>query len=213
MDYQQVGLTSHFNLKQAQGKPPLAIELRLPGRHNALNATAAMVVAQACDVSDQAIQQALADFSGVARRFQVHEGCTISQATDITVIDDNGHHPEEINVTLNTIADIWPDRRVVLLFQPHRFSRTQDLFEDFVQVLKKPDALILLDIYPASEAPLEGITSQALADAIGNTKPVIVTELAKVTDVLPQQLKPGDILLIQGAGSIGHLVETLISSC
>lgn len=216
LNYRQVGLESHFTVKRGGDQPPLDIKLNMPGRHNALNAVAAMVIAMACDVPDQAIIDGLAKFGGVGRRFQVHEGLNLGEAKGVTLIDDYGHHPEEISVTLKTIRDIWPDRRVVLLFQPHRFSRTQRLFQAFVLALARADKLLLLDIYPASELPIEGVTSQALCDAVARSSqnvPVLVDQLEQSPAALAAVLQDNDVLVIQGAGSVGRLSGMLLSSC
>ena len=199
------------NLQQKQGKsyfsvlhnqlPWLDIELTLPGKHNVNNALAAIAVAHELGVSNIDINRALSNFSGIDRRFQMK---TIGE---ILHIDDYGHHPCEIAATLDAINAGWNDRRLVVAFQPHRYSRTHDLFDDFVEVLSKIENLILLDIYPAGENPIEGVTGESLCDAIAQktgVKPQLVQQVAQLKSTLTPLLKNQDILLTLGAGNIGH---------
>jgi len=199
------------NLQQKQGKsyfsvlhnqlPWLDIELNLPGKHNVNNALAAIAIAHELGVSNIDINRALANFSGIDRRFQM------KTVGDILHVDDYGHHPCEIAATLDAINAGWNDRRLVVAFQPHRYSRTHDLFDDFVEVLSKIENLVLLDIYPAGEKPIEGATGEALCEAIAQktgVKPQLVPQVAQLKSTLTPILKNQDILLTLGAGNIGQ---------
>jgi len=216
IDYVQQGMYAHFTV-QRLNKPPLPIRLNLPGRHNILNALAAITIATECGVSDAAIAQALTQFGGIGRRFQIYGDYSLGQdktlsASGITVIDDYGHHPKEVEVTLQAIRQIWPERRLVMIFQPHRYSRTQALFEDFAKVLTNTDELLLLEIYSAGEAPIAGIDSRALCRTIRHhtqLEPLFVEDMKELPRILAGLLKNDDILLMQGAGSIGRLAGEL----
>jgi UDP-N-acetylmuramate--alanine ligase len=190
--------------------------MRMPGVHNVLNALAAIVVAADEKVADEAIVHALENFAGVGRRFQVcaEIECTDAQGREnsILLVDDYGHHPREVEVTLEAIRKGFPERRLVALFQPHRYSRTRDLYEDFVRVLSEPDVLLLMDVYPAGEKPIAVAEGRALCRSIrqrGAIDPIFVERDENVAQVLSKVLKPGDLLLTQGAGDIGSLAITL----
>jgi UDP-N-acetylmuramate--alanine ligase len=207
VNYQQRGIQSHFTVHFKNGAPDLPIVLNLPGQHNACNACAAIAIAKEEGISDQAIQECLAEFSGVGRRFQVKSDVSFAGKT-ITVIDDYGHHPKELTATLQAVRQAWPDKRLVLVFQPHRFTRTRDCFEDFAQVLAQVDQLLLLEIYSAGEPPIPGIDSRALCRAIrerGQLEPIYVPDIAGVPEVLANIIQDGDIVLLQGAGTVGQL--------
>lgn len=208
--YQQRGMTSCFTVESEQ-HAPMTIELNLPGKHNVLNALAAIIVARESGVKDAVIQNTLKHFQGIGRRFQCHELTLDDKA--ITVVDDYGHHPAEVAATLETVRAVWPDRRVVLAFQPHRYSRTRDLFDDFVAVLSQPDQLFLLDVYPAGEAPIPSADGPALARAIrerGQLEPIFIKQLDEFSDLLLRALKPQDVVVMQGAGSVSKLVKQLL---
>lgn len=212
-NWQQQGLVSRFTLER-KGRPSLAIEFSLPGEHNVLNALAAIAVATEVGVSDEAICQALKNFQGVGRRFQMHEDVQLAGKT-VAVIDDYGHHPREIEATINTIRGVWPKKRLVHVFQPHRYSRTQSLFDDFSSALSKADELIILDIFAAGEAPLDGISSEHLAQSIEKQhekSQVFVSALEKCPELLGTFIKDGDIILMQGAGSVGQLAKSLVGN-
>lgn len=207
------GTTTHFTLNRPQ-KPPLALSLNIPGEHNVYNALAA--IALACDegVDDTAIVSALAEFSGVGRRFESH-GCFAitkeGQTGDVLLIDDYGHHPTEVQATIKAVRQSYPERRLVMLFQPHRYSRTKDCFDDFVAVLSAVDELLLLDVYPAGEEAIVGADSKALARSIrlrGQVEPTLLK-----ADELPQTMERvlgcGDVLITQGAGNVGQLCLAL----
>jgi UDP-N-acetylmuramate--alanine ligase len=212
LDFKQVGTVSNFKVKFKNDNQILPIILNLPGKHNVLNSLAAIAIAIECGVSTTDICAALANFQGVGRRLQMR-GEFIVKQNKILLVDDYGHHPREIAVTLQALRDAWPDRRLVLVFQPHRYSRTKALFDDFAQVLAKPDVMVLLDIYPAGEKPIAGISAKTLNDAIqkyGNKPPVFVEKISDLTAVLEYTLQDGDVLLMQGAGNIGAEVLKLV---
>lgn len=215
IDFQQIGTQSTFKVKRKANQTELPVILNLPGKHNALNALAAMAIATECGVKDAAICQALTRFQGVGRRFQIY-GKLNFNSKQVTLIDDYGHHPLEISVTLQAIRDAWPKKRIVLAFQPHRYTRTQDLFDDFVATLSQADQLILLEIYPASEKPIPGVTSRSLLDAIttkSQLKPQLVENIENLPMALAGIVQDGDILLLQGAGSIGDMAAQLGKRC
>ncbi len=207
VDYQQQGLQSHFTVKFKNGDPDLPIVLNLPGQHNACNALAAIAIAKEEGISTTAIQDCLTEFSGVGRRFQVQQNVQFSGKT-ITVIDDYGHHPRELSVTIQAARQAWPNKRLVLVFQPHRFTRTRDCFEDFAQVLAQVDQLLLLEIYSAGEPPIPSIDSRALCRAIrerGQLEPIYVPSVDQVLETLSNIVQDDDIVLLQGAGNVGQL--------
>lgn len=215
-DYQaqqveQAGLFTTFTVRRPQGKPSLTIRMRMPGRHNVLNALAAIAVADDEGVSDQAIQGALEKFAGVGRRFQVCGEFPVAGG-DVMLVDDYGHHPRELEVTLEAIRRGFPERRLVMVFQPHRYSRTRDLYEDFVRVLASADVLILMDVYPAGEKAIAGADGRALCGSIrqrGGVDPIFVARDESLKQPLLSLLRPGDLLLTQGAGDIGALAVQL----
>lgn len=190
---------------------PLAITLNLPGKHNVLNALASIAVATEEGISDEAIQRGLLHFQGVGRRFQLL-GELKHENKKISVIDDYGHHPREIQVVLEAIRAGWPERRLVMVYQPHRYTRTKALFEDFVSVLSEVDILILLEVYAAGEQPIAGADGRALAFSIrsrGQVDPVFIADKTEIYKILPNLLQDQDILLMQGAGDIGALALEL----
>jgi len=191
--------------------PDLDVELNLPGRHNALNALAAIAVAGELGVDDGAIRAALDSFEGIDRRAQLLGEVTTDGGT-ILVVDDYGHHPRELAATIQALRASWPDRRLVMAFQPHRYTRTRDLMDDFAGVLAEVDALVLTDVYPAGEAPIVGADGRSLARAIrsrGQVEPVFVENVQDLANVLPDVLRPGDLLVTCGAGSIGTVAAGL----
>ncbi|QXP84827.1 UDP-N-acetylmuramate--L-alanine ligase [Methylococcus sp. ANG] len=207
---QRLGLQSRFSVLR-QGVEPLEITLNLPGYHNILNALAAIGVATELGVADTVIQRALAGFRGIGRRFQINASLSFGGG-EITFVDDYGHHPSELAATLDSARNAWPDRRLVVVFQPHRYTRTRDLFEDFVQVLSRVDVLVLLDVYSAGEAPIASADGRALSRAIrvrGQIDPIFAETPEEVFDILPNVLKPGDVVMTLGAGSVGALAQQL----
>ena len=187
------------------GAPPLPVTLNLPGRHNVLNSLAAIAVATELEIDDAAIQRALAGFQGIDRRLQ-WLGDVDTGAGRVTLVDDYGHHPTEIAATLEAARQGWPDRRVVLVFQPHRYTRTRDLLDDFAQVLADADALVVAEVYAAGEAPIAGADGKALCRAIrtrGRVEPVLLKSLDELPEALAGIVRDGDVVLTMGAGSIG----------
>jgi UDP-N-acetylmuramate--alanine ligase len=192
--------------------PDLAVELALPGVHNVRNALAAIAVGREAGVKDAAIAKALSEFRGVGRRFQRHGDIAIDGGGAFTLIDDYGHHPVEMTATLEAARASFPGRRLVLAFQPHRYTRTRDLFEDFVRVLSTVDALVLADVYPAGEAPIVAADGRALARAVrvaGKVEPVFVEEIADLPKTLRALVRDGDVVVTMGAGSIGATAAQL----
>ncbi len=203
---------SRFRVNFPDGRT-VDIDLNLTGRHNVLNATAALAVAWELEVEPEAMQSALAGFAGIGRRFQITENLAVG-GRRVRLIDDYGHHPNEVRATLQAIRAAWPQQRLVVAFQPHRYSRTRDLFEDFTQVLSEVDRLLLLEVYPAGEKPIAGADGRALARAIrnrGRVDPVFVETLEELPELLASTLEDGDILLTLGAGSIGAFAAALAS--
>ena len=191
---------------------PLEVVLNLPGRHNVLNALAAIAVAGELGIKDSAILTALAEFHGVGRRFQRYGEIPLAGGGRFTLIDDYGHHPAEMAATLEAARGAFPGRRIVLAFQPHRYSRTRDLFEDFVKVLSTADALLLAEVYAAGEAPLVAADGRALARALrvaGAVEPVFVEDIAEMPEAIRRTAQDGDVVLTMGAGSIGNVAAQL----
>jgi UDP-N-acetylmuramate--alanine ligase len=192
--------------------PALEVTLNLPGQHNVLNALAAIAVATELGIKDEAILTALAEFRGVGRRFQRYGEVAIQGGGSFTLIDDYGHHPAEMAATLEAARGAFPGRRIVLAFQPHRYSRTRDLFEDFVRVLSSADALLLAEVYPAGEAPIVAADGRSLARAVrvaGAVEPVFVEDIAEVPEAVRRVAQDGDVVLVMGAGSIGNVPAAL----
>lgn len=211
IDLQQSGLYTEFTLVRPGDRPSLKIRMRMPGAHNVLNALATVAVADEEGVPDAAIQAALEKFAGVGRRFTVCGEFPVGNG-NVMLVDDYGHHPRELEVTIEAIRKGFPERRLVMVFQPHRFSRTRDLYEDFVKVLSRADVLLLMDVYPAGEKPIAGADGRSLCGSIrqrGVLDPVFIARGEGVQDVLKSVLRPGDLLLTQGAGDIGSLAIQL----
>ena len=209
-DIRQRQATIQFKVVRRTGTE-LEITLNLAGHHNVLNALAAIAVAQELGVDDVAIQRALAGFQGIGRRFQLYGDITTATG-HVLMIDDYGHHPREIAATVQAIRAGWPERRLVVAFQPHRFSRTRDLFEDFVKILSETDVLVLLEVYPAGEERISAADGRSLSRAIrarGQVDPVFVDALADLPAVLRGVLQDGDVLLTLGAGDIGAAAAKL----
>jgi UDP-N-acetylmuramate--alanine ligase len=179
------------------------------------NALAAIAVGREAGVADGAIAKALAEFPGVGRRFQQYGDVALAQGGSFTLIDDYGHHPAEMSATLSAARASFPGRRLVLAFQPHRYTRTRDLFEDFVRVLSTVDALVLADVYPAGEAPIVAADGRALARALrvtGKVEPVFVESVGDVAAAVRGLARPGDVVVTMGAGSIGGVPAQLCAS-
>ena len=191
---------------------PLEAVLNLPGRHNVLNALAAIAVASEIGIADAAILKALSEFHGVGRRFQRYGDVQLADGGRFTLIDDYGHHPAEMAATLEAARGAFPGRRIVLAFQPHRFSRTRDLFEDFVKVLSTADAVLLADVYPAGEAPIVAADGRSLARAVrvaGKVEPLFVEDVGELADAIRRIAADGDVIVTMGAGSIGNVPAQL----
>ncbi len=189
-----------------EDQSPLAIVLNAPGRHNVQNALAAIAVADELGVSDSAIQSALAKFNGVGRRFQRYGEIAAKTGGSFTLVDDYGHHPVEMAATLSAARGAFPGKRLILAFQPHRFTRTRDLFEDFVSVLGHADGILLADVYAAGEAPVVAADGRALARALrvaGKVEPIFVEDIAQMPQIIADNARDGDVVITMGAGSIG----------
>ncbi len=212
-DFRQGGGQLSFTALRPEGHAPLEITLAMPGEHNALNALAAIAIATDVGVSDDAIARALASFAGVGRRFQVHgEFAAPNGEQSVMLVDDYGHHPREVEMVIRAVRAGWPERRLVMAYQPHRYSRTHDLYEDFVRVLSQVDTLLLLDVYSAGEAMIPGADGRSLAGSIrqrGQVDPLFVEHKRALPSLLNNVLRPGDILITQGAGDVGGIALSL----
>ncbi len=207
-DVRADGATMRFTLQRVNGvrRDPVEVVLNTPGVHNVRNALAAIAVADELGVPDAAILKALAEFNGVGRRFQRYGEIPARGGGHFTLIDDYGHHPVEMEVTLAAARGAFPGRRLVLAFQPHRFTRTRDLFEDFVRVLSTADALLLAEVYSAGEAPIVAADGRALARSLrvgGHVEPIFVEDIAQMPRAILDTARDGDVVLAMGAGSIG----------
>lgn len=211
VNIRQVENRTHFDVRLPGRNDTLTVTLNLPGRHNVLNALAAIAVAWELGVSERDIQVGLEGFQGIGRRFHIY-GQIKTASGPVLLIDDYAHHPREIAATADAVRRGWPDQRLVMVFQPHRFTRTHDLFEDFVEVLSQADVLILTEVYAAGEAPITGADGRALARAVrarGQVDPVFVSETEELAAVLGGLLNGGDVLLTLGAGDIGRVAAGL----
>lgn len=209
-DVQQDAMRTRFKVWRP-GKAALDITLNMPGAHNVLNATAAIAVATDEGLDDEAIQAGLANFLGVGRRFQVYGEYEVGEGKAM-LVDDYGHHPREVAVTIEAVRKSWPHRRLVMVFQPHRYSRTRDLYEDFVEVLSRVDVLIMLEVYGAGEEPVPGADSRHLCRSIrnrGQLDPIFVEGIDGVPEVIRDVVRPGDIVITQGAGNVNALAIEL----
>jgi UDP-N-acetylmuramate--alanine ligase len=207
------GMQTSFEVLRA-GRPPLAVRVNLPGTHNVLNSLAAIAVATELGVDDEAIQSALANFQGIDRRLQQY-GDVQASAGRVTIVDDYGHHPTEIAATLEAVRQGWAGRRVVLAFQPHRYTRTHDLLDDFARVLATVDALIVTEVYAAGEAPIAGADGKAICRAVrshGRVEPVFVDKVENLGEALGRIIQDGDVVVTMGAGSIGNVPGELVQS-
>jgi len=214
INYKQTASESCFTILR-KDLQPLDVCLNLPGKHNVLNALAAVAVATDEGINDEAIQSALNKFEGIGRRFQHYGNFPFrkdKEQGDVMLVDDYGHHPSEVAATIQAAREGWPERRLVMAFQPHRYSRTRDLYEDFVNVLSQVDVLLMLEVYSAGEAPVAGADSRSLCRSIrqrGQIEPIYVATVDDIPDVLQSVLAAGDLLLTQGAGNIGALAKTI----
>ncbi|MCG8434492.1 MAG: UDP-N-acetylmuramate--L-alanine ligase [Gammaproteobacteria bacterium] len=211
VDISQKGQQTNFKVVFAGRDEELPVALNLPGRHNVLNALAAFAVADELGVAKQDVQKAFEKFAGVGRRFQNYGDVRI-QNGEVLLIDDYGHHPREIRATMAAARDGWPERRLVVVFQPHRYTRTKELFDDFAAVLSEPDVLILCDVYSAGEESIPGADGRTLSGSIrarGKVEPIFVSQMEDLPNVLQGILRDGDLLLTMGAGDIGNIAASL----
>jgi len=209
-EIRQQAMTTWFTVHMV-GVEPFQVTLNMPGRHNVLNALAAIAVAHELGVDIATIKAALAAFQGIGRRFQARNGCRIGDR-EVMLVDDYGHHPREIAATLEAVRSGWPERRLVLAFQPHRYSRTHDAFEDFVAVLSSADVLVLAEVYAAGETPISGADGRALSRAIrarGQVDPVFLETVEDLPVMLRDIVAEGDIVVTMGAGNIGLVAANM----
>lgn len=219
VDVRAVGGQMHFTVQRRNGVtlPDLALVLNLPGRHNVLNALSAIAIAVELNVPDTAVQSALADFKGVGRRFQRYGQVVVPVAQGggtFEVIDDYGHHPVEMAATIEAARGAFPGRRLVLAFQPHRYTRTRDCFEDFIKVIGTADSVLLAEVYAAGEAPIVAADGRSLARAlrvVGKVEPVFVDEIVGMPQAILDNARDGDVLLCMGAGSIGAVSGKVVA--
>lgn len=207
----QNGIVTKFAVHCPNYALPVSVSMPMPGHHNVLNALAAIVVACELKVEPNAIQNGLAKFEGIGRRFQML-GEVETQKGKVLLVDDYGHHPREVEATLRAARESWPDRRLVVAFQPHRYSRTRDLFEDFTEVLNNADQLLILEVFAAGEEPISGADSRTLCRAIrarGQVDPIFVSSPDELASTLSGVVQDGDVVLTLGAGSIGQASHTL----
>ncbi len=205
------GPRSEFDVLRPQAAAPLHVSLNLPGRHNVLNALAAIAVATELGIDDAAIQRALAGFQGIERRLQFLGEVPVAGGR-VAIVDDYGHHPTELAATMEAARQGWPGRRIVLAFQPHRYTRTRDLLDEFAQVLSQADALVVAEVYAAGEAPIPGADGKALCRAIrsrGRVEPVLLKGIEELPAALAGIVRDGDVVLTMGAGSIGAAAHDL----
>lgn len=214
-NYQQQGAQGHFTLVR-DGKPLLQVTLNAPGRHNALNAAAAVAVATEEGISDDNILSALARFQGTGRRFDFLGEYPLAPVNGKTgsamLVEDYGHHPTEVDATIKAARAGWPDKKLVMIFQPHRYTRTRDLYDDFANTLSQVDVLLMLDVYAAGEPPIPGADSRSLCRTIrgrGKIDPILVHDHNAVLDVLAPLLSGNDLVLVQGAGNVGRVARKL----
>ena len=210
-----VGDQMHFTVLRRNGVvlPDLPVVLNLAGRHNVLNALAAIAVAVELNIPDAAVQEALAGFQGVGRRFQRYGTLACNQGGQFTLVDDYGHHPVEMAATIAAARGAFPQRRLLLAFQPHRYTRTRDCFDDFVKVIGQVDAVLLSEVYPAGEVPIVAADARALARALrvaGHVEPVFVDDIKDMAQAILDNSQDGDVVLCMGAGSIGAVPARVV---
>jgi len=213
LNISQQGNRTHFDVS-LDGARALSVELNLPGRHNVLNALAAITIAYELGVAPRAIAKSLSEFQGIGRRFQSYGDLQLAGGR-VLVVDDYGHHPSEIAATIRAVRDGWPERRLLVAFQPHRYTRTRDLFEDFARVLSDVDALVVTEVYSAGENLISGADARNLCGAIrarGKVNPVFVASIEELVETLPNLVRDDDIVLTLGAGSIGTVAGLLQES-
>ncbi|MDH3355357.1 MAG: UDP-N-acetylmuramate--L-alanine ligase [Chromatiales bacterium] len=210
----QDGIITKFAVRCPDYAVPVPVSMPMPGDHNVLNALAAIAVACELKVEPNSIKQGLAKFEGIGRRFQMMGEVTLAEG-NILLVDDYGHHPREVEATLKAARASWPERRLVVAFQPHRYSRTRDLFEDFTEVLNNVDQLLILEVYAAGEEPISGADSRTLCRAIrarGQVDPIFVSSPEELSATLAGVVQAGDVVLTLGAGSIGQAAQGLLEA-
>jgi len=215
VDVRAVDAQMHFTVQRRNGVvlPDLAVVLNLPGRHNVLNALSAIAVAVELGIDDAAVLRALANFTGVGRRFQRYGDLPSADGGSFTLVDDYGHHPREMAATLAAARGAFPGRRLLLAFQPHRFTRTRDCFDDFVKVIAQADAVLLTEVYAAGETPIVAADGRSLARALrvaGQIEPVFVDAIADLPAAIVANARDGDVVLCMGAGSIGAVSAKVV---
>ncbi|MBB3047076.1 UDP-N-acetylmuramate--alanine ligase [Litorivivens lipolytica] len=207
----KAGLQSHFEVVRAAKGDVLSLTINQPGVHNVLNATAAVAVTTDEDIASEHICAGIEAYQGVGRRFQIYGEQVVDGGTAI-LVDDYGHHPTEVEATINAVRQAWPDRRLLMINQPHRFTRTRDLYDDFVRVLGQVDMLLMLNVYSAGEASIPGADSRSLCGSIrqlGKLDPIFVEDMDNLPETLTSVVRPGDVVLTQGAGNIGAIAQQL----
>ena len=213
-DAEAQGIQMHFSVRQ-DGYPDTRFVLNQPGMHNVLNACSVIAIARELGIEDSATYQGLSEFTGVGRRFTRYGDIALPDGGSYTLVDDFGHHPIETEVTIAAARAAYPGRRLVLAFQPHRYTRTRDLFEDFVKVLSRPDVLVLAEVYPAGEVPIVAADGRALAHALrvaGRIEPIFVEAVADIPQAIQSIVRDGDVVLTMGAGSISGVPHQLTDS-
>ena len=211
VDVTPIETRTRFRIPAGDLGPEVSVTLNLPGRHNVLNALAAVAVSRSLDVDDELIGHALATFQGIGRRFEVRNRVRIGDH-EVRLVDDYGHHPREIEATIGAAREAWPEQRLVVAFQPHRYTRTRDLFDDFARVLSLADALLVTDVYPAGEEPIPGADAHSLCQAIrarGVVEPVYVCGVEELGTTLRGVVRTNDVLVLLGAGDIGTAAAAL----
>lgn len=205
------GSQTVFDVMLPEAEQPVEITLNMPGRHNVLNALAAICIAHELNVTPDVMQKALREFAGIGRRMHMYGEIKLDERS-VTLVDDYAHHPTEVAATLKATRNAWPEKRLVVVFQPHRYTRTRDLFEDFSSVLVDCDVLLLSEVYAAGEEPIAGADGRALCAAVrarGKVNPIFIDDVEKLAGELPALLQDGDLLLTLGAGSIGRVASEL----
>lgn len=205
------GLRTHFEVSRRTEGDVLPLTINQPGEHNVLNATAALAVASDEGIAVEHICAGIESYQGVGRRFQIYGEQSVPGGS-ATLVDDYGHHPTEVQATIRSVRQAWPDRRLLMIYQPHRYTRTKDLYDDFVRVLSEVDMLMMLNVYPAGESSIPGADSRSLCGSIrqlGRVDPIYVEDMDQVAETLVSLVKPGDIVLTQGAGNVGGIAQQL----
>jgi UDP-N-acetylmuramate--alanine ligase len=213
INIRQDGMQTYFTVLR-RDREPLDVSVNMPGNHNVLNALATIAIATDEGISNDAIVRGLSGFQGVGRRFQVYGELPV-EGGEVMLVDDYGHHPREVAAVIEAVRGGWPERRLVMLYQPHRYSRTRDLYDDFVQVLADANVLLLMEVYPAGEEPIPGADSRQLCHSIrqrGQLDPIYVERGMDIAPLVKPLLRPGDILLCQGAGDVGAIAPQLMKS-